>query len=128
MRHFCISFKHFLNREYSVSPNMRSSSGYTALHYAALYGRRELYNELIIEHEADKNIVDFSGVKPEFYLENNFGHGPNNKGINKSWQDLALDLQNYHKQCFEESQREQRNGKQDPKCFEGIKKRHSIGY
>lgn len=116
------------SRDYNVNPNMKSGSGYTPLHYAAIYGRRELFKELLVEYEADQNILDFSGMKAEYYLENSFGHGPNNKGINKSWQDLAIDVQNFQKNCFDQERREQRNGKQDPKCFEGIKKRHSIGF
>ena len=107
---------------------MKSKSGYTALHYAAIYGRRELYKDLLVSYEADPTIVDFSGCKPDAYLDNNLGHGSNNKGMNKMWQDLAVDIQNYQRQCFEEQQKDQRNGKADPKCFEGIKKRHSIGF
>ena len=114
-------------REYNVSPNMKSSTGYTPLHIAAIYGRVHLYKELIGLYNADPAIADFTGLKSEAYLDTNLGYGANNKGMRKMWQDLALDIQSYQKQCFEEQQKHQRNPK-DPKCFEGIKKRHSIGF
>ena len=100
------------------------------MHYAAIYGRKELYNMLLTEFKADKSLVDFSGTKPHHYLGGDTGHGANNKGINKVWQDLAIDVQNYQKQCFDEQQqqRDQKTNKQDQKCFEGIKKRHSLGF
>ena len=72
-------------------------------------------------------MVDYSGRTAEFYIENSLGYGANNKGINKMWRDLAVDIQNYQKKCFDEEQKNQKNYKpQDPRCFEGIKKRHSI--
>ena len=112
-----------------MSPNSRSRTGYSPLHYAAIYNRREIYRDLLSIHGADPHIVDYSGTTAAAYLENVLGYGSNNKGINKVWQDLALDVQNYQKQCFDEQQKYQRNCRQqDQRCFEGIKQRHSIGF
>ena len=116
-----------LIRDYSISPNMRSRQGYTPLHYAALYNRRDLYKELVVLHLADPSIVDFSGLRSDAYLETNLG--ANSRGMTKVWQDLALDVEQHKKHCHEQQQiRNQKSSKQDPKCFEGIKKRHSIGF
>jgi len=116
-----------LLRDYNVSPNQKSKSGYTPLHYAAIYGRREVY-KLLLDLKADPNIFDFSGMKASAYIDNNLGYGANNKGMNKMWQDLAVDVQNYQKQCFDEQNKDIKANKQEQKCFEGIKKRHSIGF
>ena len=112
-----------------MSPNSRSRTGYSPLHYAAIYNRMEIYRDLLTIHGADPNILDYSGTTPAAYLENVLGYGSNNKGINKVWQDLALDLSDYQRQCFDEEQKYLRNCRQqDQRCFEGIKKRHSIGF
>ena len=120
-----------LVKDYNVSPDFHSRAGSTPLHLAATYGRREIYNDLLHEYGADPRIVDFSGQKAEAYIDD-LGHGSNNKGINKIWQDLAMDIQAFQRKCFEDQQRrikDQRNGNgKDPKCFEGMKKRHSIGF
>ena len=114
-----------LVKEYNVSPDLLSRAGSTPLQLAATYGRREIYNDLLHEFGADPKLVDFSGQKAEAYIDY-VGHGSN-----KIWQDLAMDIQTFQRKCFEEHQRrrkEQRSGKQDPRCFEGLKKRHSIGF
>ena len=115
--------------DYNVSPDIYSRSGSSPLHLAAIYGRREIYNDLIHLLGANPKVVDFSGQRAEAYIDD-LGHGSNNKGINKIWQDLAMDIQTFQRKCFkdqEQRNREQRNGK-DPKCFEGMKKRHSIAF
>ena len=118
-----------LIRDCNVSPNMRSRQGYTPLHYAALYNRRELYKELVVIHMADPSIVDFSGLRSDAYLETKLGYGANTRGMTKVRHDLALDVEQHQKHCHQQQQlRSQKNSKQDPKCFEGIKKRHSIGF
>ena len=118
-----------LIRDCGVSPNMRSRQGYTPLHYAALFNRRELYKELVVLHLADPSMVDFSGLRSDAYLETNLGYGANNRGMTKVSQDLALDVEQHQRHCHEQQQlRHQKSSKQDQKCFEGIKKRHSIGF
>ena len=117
-----------LVKEYNVNPDMRSRAGSTPLHLAATYGRREIYNDLLHEYGADPRMVDFSGQKAEAYIDD-LAHGSNNQGINKIWQDLAIDIEAFQRKHFEEEQRrskEMRNGKQEPKCFEGMKRRQSI--
>ena len=89
----------------------------------------EMYRDLLTLHGADPAITDYSGTTAGAYLENSLGYGSNNKGINKMWQDLAVDIQNYQRKCFDEEQKYQKNCRQqDPRCFEGIKKRHSIAF
>ena len=82
------------------------------------------------EFGADARPVDSSGRTPEYYIESQAGadHGDNSKGINKVWQDLAIDIQEFQRKCFEDEQRHRRDIRSDPKCFEGMKKRHSIGF
>ena len=44
-------------------------------------------------------------------------------------QDLALDIQSYQSRCFEEQQRQQQQrGSRAADCFDGRKKRHSLGF
>ena len=118
-----------LIKEFRVSPNTRSRAGLTPLHLAAIYNRREIYQDLLALHGADPSMVDYSGTTAAAYLENVLGYGSNNKGINKMWQDLAMDIQSYQKKCFDEEQKYQKNYRQqEQKCFEGMKKRHSIAF
>ena len=120
-----------LVKDFQVNPNIQTRGGSTPLHMAATYGRREIYNDLLHEHGADPNIVDYAGNKAISYVDN-LAHGANNKGINKIWQDLAIDIQEFQRKCFEDQQKrckDTRNGQpKDPKCFEAMKKRHSIGF
>ena len=43
-------------------------------------------------------------------------------------QDLAVDIQSYQARCFEEQQRQQQQHRKAVECFDGRKKRHSLGF
>merc|ERR1719206_1281913 len=85
--------------DYNVSPDIYSRAGTSPLHLAATYGRREIYNDLIHQLGANPKVVDFSGQRAEAYIDD-LGHGSNNKGINKIWQDLAMDIQTFSLKCL----------------------------
>jgi len=120
--------------EYKVDPNLRSRAGQTPLHIAAIYGRREIYNDLLNKFGAKADLMDMSGQVAGGYLQLQQGYGANSRGIHKIWQDLALDIQSYQSRCFEEQQRQQQQQQQQQRgsraadCFDGRKKRHSLGF
>ena len=43
-------------------------------------------------------------------------------------QDLAVDIQSYQARCFEEQQQQQQQHRKAVECFDGRKKRHSLGF
>merc|ERR1712192_113752 len=90
---------------YKVDPNLRSRAGQTPLHIAAIYGRREIYNDLMTKFGANAELMDMSGQVAGGYLQLQQGYGANSRGIHKIWQ--ALDIQSYQSRCFEEQQRQQ---------------------
>ena len=44
-----------------VDVDQASRAGHTPLHLAAIYGRRELYSDLLSKYKADPSIRDFAG-------------------------------------------------------------------
>jgi len=111
--------------DYNVNPNSKSRAGQTPLHIAAIYGRREIFNDLISKYGAKVDLMDMSGQVAGSYLQLQQGYGANSRGIHKIWQDLALDIQSYQSRCFEE---QRQRGSKAVDCFDGRKKRHSLGF
>jgi len=122
---------HSLLTDYSVSPDSVCRAGYTPLHLAAIYGRREIYNDLLEKYRANSTVKDFSGQVASVHLElGHSGFGANCRGINRIWQDLALDIQSYQAECFEQQRnpRHVRRNNANKEHFDGRKKRHSLGF
>merc|ERR1712192_246053 len=111
---------------YKVDPNLRSRAGQTPLHIAAIYGRREIYNDLMTKFGANAELMDMSGQVAGGYLQLQQGYGANSRGIHKIWQ--SYQVQSYEEQQRQQQQQhqQQQRGSRAADCFDGRKKRHSL--